>query len=303
MSKKIIAIAFVLGVITLSIYNIAGQMLTRAYNISGVPTQEAYDKDGNIIFPDDIPVPVPSGNLTATETILLPDLYQEGKGFTCTGLAYDSDTDTFLVGDIGALLPNEQNHSQIVRLSSDFATVEGTIPLYNTFPQMSAIQGVTIDTSNDSIWFCSPDESKIRNITSAGVSLGSISITRPTGIAYNPNDDSLWVLLYDNTIHHVSKSGTTLGTYNFAYSETLDQCFLDKYRGLLYITAGTNYTGRNNVYCFDINTHEQSIACTVDSYSVEGIWLGDNNKMIIVNDGYYHSATVAQNLANIYTIN
>lgn len=293
----------VVGVIILSVYNIAGHILNNAYNINGNALETAYDINGEIIHPDNIPVPVPSGNLTATETILLPDLYEAGKGFTCTGLAYDSDTETFLVGDIGALLPGGQIQSQIVRLSSDFATVEGTIHLYNTFLQMSAIQGVTIDTSNDSIWFCSPDESKIRNITIAGISLGSISVTRPTGIAYNPNDDSLWVLLYDNTIHHVSKSGTTLETYNFAYSETLDQCFLDKYRGLLYITAGTNYSGRNNVYCFDINTHEQSIACTVDSYSVEGIWLGDDDKMIILNDGYYHSAAVDKNQVNIYTIN
>lgn len=301
--KSKVVLLILTGVILLSVYNIAGYILDNVYDIDGNSLETAYDINGEIVFPDNIPVPVPSGNLTATETILLPDLYEAGKGFTCTGLAYDNGTDTFLVGDIGALLPSGSIRSQIVRLSADFSTVEGAIPLYNTFPQMSAIQGVTIDTSNDSIWFCSPDENKIRNITSAGVSLGSISITRPTGIAYNQNDDSLWVLLYDNTIHHVSKSGTTLGTYNFAYSETLDQCFLDKYRGLLYITAGTNYTGRNNVYCFDINTHEQSIACTVDSYSVEGIWLGDNNKMVIVNDGYYHSATVAQNLANIYTIN
>ncbi len=292
-----------MGVIILSVYNIAGHILNNTYNINGNSLETAYDINGEIIHPASNPVPVPTGNLIATETILLPDLYETGKGFTCTGLAYNNDTDTFLVGDIGALLPGGQNRSQIVMLSDDFSTVEGTIPLYNTFPQMSAIQGVTIDTSNGSIWFCSPDESKIRNITSAGVSLGSISITRPTGIAYNPNDDSLWVLLYDNTIYHVSKSGVVLSTYNFAYNETLDQCFLDKYRGLLYITAGTNYSGRNNVYCFDINTHEQSIACTVDSYSVEGIWLGDDDKMIILNDGYYHSAAVDKNQVNIYTIN
>lgn len=302
-NRKAILVVVALGVIILSIYNIAGQLLTQVYKTDGVPVQEAYDIDGNMVFPDDIPIPVPSGNLSATETILLPDLYQVGKGFTCTGLAYDSDTDTFLIGDIGALLPNEQNHSQIVRMSSDFSEVEGTIPLYDTFPQMSTIQGITIDTSNNSIWLCSPEESKIRNITSAGVSLRYISIDRPTGIAYNPIDDSFWVLSYDNNIRHVNKSGTVLGSYQFAYNVTLDQCFFDKYRGLLYITAGANYSERNNVYCFDIETHEQSIACTVDSYSVEGIWLGDNNKMVILNDGYYHSATVDKNQVNIYTIN
>lgn len=90
-------------------------------------------------------------------------------------------------------------------------------------------------------------------------------------------------------------------TYNSTFGEALDQCFLDEGHGYLYITAGANYTGRNNVYKFDINTHEQSVACTVDSYSVEGIWIGES-EMVIVNDGYYHSATVQVNQANIYDL-
>lgn len=289
------------GVSLLSVYNILGDPIHAVYDYGGDSLPAAYDITGDAIFPDGIPVP--TGNLTAAETILLPDLYQEGKGFTCTGLAFDRIGDTFLVGDIGALIPSGQVRSQIVRLSADFSTVEETIPLYSTFPQMSDIQGITIDTSNGTIWFCSPAENKIRNITGAGVSLGYLSITQPTGIAYNSVDDSFWVLSYDDKIRHVSKSGTVLGTYSFAYSEALDQCFLDQYRGLLYITAGSNYTSRNNVYCFNINTLEQYIACTVDSYSVEGIWLGDNNKMVIVNDGYYHSALVDKNVVNIYAIN
>lgn len=303
MSKKIIAIAFALGVILLSIYNISGQLLNQTHKTNGDLAQEAYDLSGEAIFPDSIPIPVPSGNLTASDTILLPDLYETGKGFTCTGLAYDENTNTFLVGDIGALLPADQTRSNIIRMSSDFRQVVETIPLYSSFPNMTDVQGVTIDTSNDSIWFCSHAENKIRNISSAGVSLGDITVSSPTGIAYSANDDSFWILSYDNVIRHINKSGTVLESYNFAYTDTLDQCFLDEGRGLLYITAGANYTGRNNVYCFNVNTHEQYIACTVDSYSVEGIWLGDTNKMIILNDGYYHSATIDQNLVNIYTIN
>lgn len=302
-NKKIIIIASIVGVISLSIYNIIGQTLTGSYDMNGISAQEAYDISGNIVFPDDMPIPVPQGNLSASETIMLPDLYQAGKGFTCTGLAYDPTTDTFLIGEIGALLPSETSKGSIIRMSTDFSEVIETIPLYNTFPNMAEIQGVAFDTSNNSIWLCSPVENKIRNITGAGVSIGEISVSRPTGISYSANDDSFWILSYDGVIRHLSKSGTVTESYNFAYNEALDQCFLDEYRGLLYIVAGTNYTSRNNVYCFNINTHEQYIACTVDSYAVEGIWLGDSDKMIILNDGYYHSAVIDKNLANIYTIN
>jgi len=126
-------------------------------------------------------------------------------------------------------------------------------------------------------------------------------LASPTGVAYSATDDSFWVLTYGNKILHVSKAGATLASYDFSYSEALDQCFLDEGHGYLYITAGVNYSGRNNVYLFNTNTHEQSIACTVDSYSVEGIWIGAD-RMVIVNDGYYHSALDGRNVANIYDL-
>lgn len=302
--SKMKAFVLVIEVMILSIYSIAGAKLSRAYNIDGEPVPTVYDIDGNIVFPDSIPVPIPSGDLTASEIILLPDLYQPGKGFTCTGLSYDEITDTFLIGDIGAMQPGESYHSRIIRMSSDFQSVEETIPLYEKISTFGIIQGLSVDTIRGTIWVCSTTENLIRQVDSQGnpVSSFSSNVGSPTGIVYSADDDSLWVLTYNNKIVHYSISGNVLASYDFAYDETLDQCFIDEYRGLLYITAGTNYTGRNNVYCFDINTHQQYIACTVDSYSVEGIWLGDNNKMIILNDGYYHSATVDKNQVNVYTI-
>lgn len=287
----------------MAIYDAEGNQLNHIYDAEGNALSYAYDAEGNQIFSADGSLPVPTGNLTASKSVALPDLYQTGKGFTCTGLAFDEKDDTFLVGDVGILQPNSGTiRSQIVRLSSGFTTVEETIPLYLTFPNMSDIQGVCIDSSDDSIWFCSPSENLIRNISMDGVSKGSISVSRPTGIAYSSSDNSFWILTYDDQILHVSKTGTVLETYNFAYNEALDQCFLDEGHGYLYITAGTNYTGRNNVYLFNVNTHQQSIACTVNSYSVEGIWIG-LDRMVIVNDGYYHSASVPVNQADIYSLN
>lgn len=300
--KIIVRVLVLIWIILLSIYSIIGFILDNSFEKMEDSLRASSDDGNVIVHPDILSTPVPSGNLSAIEEIPLPDLYLTGKGFTCTGLAYDENNDTYLVGDIGALQPGEKKQSSIIRLSADFTKVEEKIPLYNTFPNMEDLQGITIDTSNNSIWFCSSGENKIQNVTSEGVSIGGISITHPTGIAYSKKDDSLWVLTCGNEIVHMRKSGVVISTYKFVYSETLDQCFLDEYRGLLYITAGVNYTGRNNIYCFNISTHEQSIACTVDSYAVEGIWLGDTDKMIILNDGYYHSAAVPYNQANIYTI-
>lgn len=301
--KKII-IVLILGVIIISIYDKSGNALDVVYDASGNPLGSAYDKDGELIYPDAIPVPIPSGNLIASETVQLPDIHNTGHGWTCTGLCYDSASDTFLVGDFGETLPSAGNFAtQIVRVEPDFETVIETIPLYTEFPNIQGVQGVTIDTSDGTIWFCSPREGKVRNIDVEGNSIKSFNMSGVTGIAYSRKDDCFWILVLNtNDILKVSKSGTVQSRYAFDYNEPLDQCFLDEHRNLLYMTAGTNYSGRNNVYCFNTVTHEQSIACTVDSYSVEGIWLGDTNKMIILNDGYYHSAAVPHNQANIYTI-
>lgn len=286
----------------MAIYSSTGEPLNVVYDSSGLPLSVAYDSDSRIIFDaTETDIPAPYGDLYASETILLPDLYETGKGFTCTGLAYDGDY--YYIGDIGTLSPSGTNyHSQIV-VTDDFLSVDDTIDIKAIYPNSGGIQGVCIDSSDDTIWVCDPSQGLLYHVTKAGLAIESISVTRPTGIAYSSSDDTLWILNYDNNILHIEKDGTILATYAFIYSDTLDQCFLDEGRGLLYITAGTNYTGRNNIYCFNTNTYEQYIACTVDSYSVEGIWLGDTDKMIILNDGYYHSAAVdPYNQANIYDL-
>lgn len=289
----------------MSIYNLQGSILQSIYSIQGNALQSAYNLQSVPIYPDSPLLPVPTGDLVSSSIVVLPDIHDNGHGWTCTGLAYDANTDTFLVGDIGKELPSSSGFaSQIVRMSHNFQTVVEQIPLYTSFPNMSDVQGITIDTTDGTIWFCSTSENLIRHIQVDGTSISSFSVSgSPTGIAYSPLDDSLWVLTYasSNNIKHMSKTGATLEQYTFNYSDTLDQCFLDPQRGYLYITAGANYSSRNNIYLFDTSTHAQNITCTVDSYSVEGLWIG-TSEMIIVNDGYYHSAYDNRNVAVFYTL-
>ena len=191
-------------------------------------------------------------------------------------------------------------------MSSDFQTVEEIIPLYEKIPSFGILQGLSYDSKRGTIWVCSTSEGLIRQVDLQGNSLSSfpVVIGSPTGLVYSAKDDSLWILTYNGKIAHYSVTGSAIASYDFSFDGvSLDQCYLDDYRGILYITADKSYTERNNVYCFNIVTHVQYVACTVDSYSVEGIWLGDNDKMVILNDGYYHSAVVDKNLVNIYVIN
>lgn len=305
MKRNIMLLIFLvmIGVILMAVFNLSGSKLNAVHSKNGNGISIAFDVTGETVFPGTLPVP--TGNLNATSVVSLPDIYGNGHGWTCTGLAYDASSNTFLAGDIGKALPSSSGFaSQIVRVSFDFQTVIESIPLYTSFPNMSDVQGIAIDPTDGTIWFCSTSENLIRHIRADGVSIGSFSVSgSPTGIAYSPLDDSFWVLTYasSNNIKRISKTGTVLEQYTFAYSDTLDQCFLDHERGYLYITAGANYSSRNNVYLFNTATHEQSITCTVDSYSVEGLWIGQT-EMVIVNDGYYHSAVVAVNQANIYNL-
>ena len=283
----------------MAVYDYNGNVIIKAYAAGGSGLPYAYDAAGSIVFPD---ITVPSGALTASSVVALPDIYGNGHGWTCTGLVYDAKTDTFLVGDIGKALPSSSGYaSKIIRVSADFGTVIEQIPLYTSFASMQDVQGVTIDTADDTIWFCSPYEDLMRHIDSSGNSIGSFAVANPTGVSYSVTDDTLWVVTYDNAILHMSKAGAALASYSFAYSEALDQCFYDAKHGNLYITAGNNYTTTNNIYRLNTATGEQDVVCTVDSYSVEGIWIGAD-KMVIVNDGYYHSAAVAVNQANIYAL-
>lgn len=283
------------------IYDINGNTATALYDVSGNGLEYAYDLDGNKLYLDLLPIP--TGTLTASSIVPMPDIYGTGHGFTCTGLCHDTATDTYLVGDIGKELPSSSGFaSQIVRLSADFTTVVGTIPLAATFPNMTDIQGIAIDTSDGTIWFCSHGENLVRHIAADGTSIGYFSLNKASGISYDPDTDTLWCCTTTQYIYNLTKTGTVKSSYQWSGSDALDQCFYDYTRRLLYFDGGDSYSSANNLYCYDPSTQTVSVACVLsDSYSVEGISL-EPERLVIVNDGYYHSAATAVNQTNIYNL-
>lgn len=52
--------------------------------------------------------------------------------FTCTGMAYDSISHQWLIGDLGALFPGEKPMPQIRFYNNDFSKLEYTIPVYKS---------------------------------------------------------------------------------------------------------------------------------------------------------------------------
>lgn len=113
--------------------------------------------------------------LKADFIIQLPDVEngETGKGFTCTGLTYHENENVFYVGNIGKSSPETAGFQPtIVKLSDDFSEVIEEIPLSKIFPSMKDIQGLAIDYSDNSIWFCSTGENMIRHISESGEDAG-----------------------------------------------------------------------------------------------------------------------------------
>lgn len=247
--------------------------------------------------------------ISSVSTVAMPDVAggPVGKGFTCTGLNRDASSGEWLVGNVGQDLPTNEKgvHSTIVRLSGDFSSVLGEIDLHDAFPAMKDIQGLCVDGTDQTIWFCSFGEGKVRHITRDARSLGEINIDQPTGIAYDSRTDTIWVLTYAQLIRF-SKDGKQLESFDVNVKGQ-DQLWLDEANDVMYFTGGINYTdsifkGDNAVWSVDLKTGAfNEVYVLADSYAVEGLYMSEG-KMYVLNDGYYHSAKVPVNQVNVYDI-
>lgn len=243
--------------------------------------------------------------LTAMNTIQLPNIkYGEaGKGFTITGLTYSAIDNTYYAGNYGKVYTSDTVvNNTIVHLSSDLTTNLGEIELKNIYSDVTEVQGVTVDTSDDSLWFVSPGNAKAYHITKDGTGLGTISLSAPyaSGIAYDSRTDTLWIL--DRTeLMNIKKDGTKLSSIPLNINQ-VDQLYLDETNNDIYITAGADYNGENYVYKVNLDTNKYVLYYTLsDSYSIEGIVIKDN-KMYIGNDGVYHEAAIEKNIIQVYDL-
>ncbi len=231
------------------------------------------------------------------ETIPLSDI-ENGESFTCTGLAYDEKENVFYVGNYGKLTPDEKEfRPTIVKLSRDFKRVSDEIRLYEIFPGIKGIQGVAVDASDSTLWFCCVDENKIRHIDSSGKDLGSIEFNCPVGLSYDSLTDTLWVL-DEKELVNIKKDGRVIKTEQMKLPGQ-DQIF---FRGdKIFITAGRLYNIPGAAISKDLNSNKNELYILKNSYAVEGVFVEDG-LMYVLNDGYYHDAKIKENIVNIYSM-
>lgn len=238
-------------------------------------------------------------DVVAENVILFSDINVED--FTCTGMAYDSTDDAFWIGDFGAMNPENKTEPRIVEVNRSIDSVIREIDLDNVLDASADLQGVTYDSDLDCLWVAVGDTvcalNKDGEILKT-IQLGKYTKYKANGICYDESDDSLWVLCASKYLLNIKKDGTVMKEYSFNYFGQDHICINGDY---LYITVGADYQGINNYVC-KVSTIDGDIKALYrvkGANALEGICLV-GGKMMIVNDGLYHSDLVGKSYISIF---
>lgn len=236
-------------------------------------------------------------HIKSDKTIILPNNNTNNK-ITCTGLFYDKKMNVFYIGNAGKELPEEKTFQATIEIiSNDFKKVIKTIECYKFFPKMKDIQGVT-GGINETLWFCSYGENKVKNIDINGNLIFEFNVKQPSGIAFDTKNKNLWILTNKKLINYTVE-GNKIKSYPVKIKGQ-DQIYLDEKSNILYITAGIDYQKESYIYSVNLKNGNISLVCSLtDSFAIEGISIVGND-LYILNDGYYHKAKLPFNQINIY---
>ena len=218
-----------------------------------------------------------------------------GKGITGTGIAYDATTDSFWVSNHGQALSSDPYTPSVMNISKDGSIKISELVFTTQFPAMQSIQGIAVDTSDDTLWIASKVEGLIRHVSKTGTDLGSIAVdANPNGLAYDGSNDTLLVL-YDNAQvkRYDASNGSYIETVVTLSIPNIDHLYLDEANNILWISRGINGE-KSGVVAYNINNGVTSDQISLpDSTEIEGIYL-DGSTLYVVNNGYFHSGTLNQ---------
>lgn len=238
-------------------------------------------------------------DLTPTNIQILPDGAGStaGRGITCTGLAYDASDDTFWIANHGQATSSSPFTPSIMNVSKDGQTNLSEILLKPLFPAIESVQGLVVDTSDNSLWFVSRLENLVRHVSKAGVDLGSIAVPAvPNGLAYDSRDNSLLVMLDNGDINRYNTAtGGQIGNMivNVGQLGLVDMLYLDDVQNVLWISYGLSGSA-GNIRAYSIDTGILSDPIILDDVqAIEGIYL-DGTTLYVTDDGHFHNQTFNQ---------
>jgi hypothetical protein len=243
--------------------------------------------------------------------VTLPDgtASAAGKGPTCTGLTQDNDGNWW-VSHHGKKTEFDADPwaPALLKYSPDFATLLDEIELAPLYTGIESVQGVVFDKSDGTLWFADLAGQAIRHITTAGVAITAdeIALTyTPNGLARDHAADALWITTeasdpLPNVVEKRSCVDGSLIASLTVSTSAKDQLFYHDDTTTLLMTSGSNGSpGIVSVLSAPGNVLIPAATLTLpaETDAVEGIWWDGANRLVVVNDGYYHGQTPALNQA------
>lgn len=238
-------------------------------------------------------------DLTPTNTIYLDRL---GEGdFTCTGITYSNDRNTFFIADYGTINAKEIPKPRIIEVDKEFSKINSIIELKEITTEIN-LQGIAYENENKTLWIASGNQ--IYNINLNGKILSIIDLAEyskysANGISLDEENKKIFVLCYNKYLLEFDFNGNIIKKTYMNYKNQDHIFTTDDY---LYVTIGADYKQNNN-FLLKYSLIDQNIKLfrLNNSYSIEGCIIVDN-KLYIVNDGKYHLDKNNKSYINIYDI-
>jgi hypothetical protein len=229
-----------------------------------------------------------------------------GKGWTATGLVHDPLEDVFWVANLGKAKKGDPGETpSIVKMDKDGTRILAQINVKNAFPDTTVIQGLTLDSRSQSLWFTAPAQNKLRSVSKSGSRLRELAFSAPNGLAYDPRDDRLIVLHPDkagssslNQISVVNKStGAVIRSYStgtlpgFDWVFGADMLHFDPETRYLYMSYGSDpQPGSIRVFDHDAGQQIGTIGALQRVTSAEGVAIVGSS-IYMVSDDYIDTNT------------
>jgi hypothetical protein len=228
-----------------------------------------------------------------------------GKGWTATGLVHDPVDDVFWVANHGQAKKTTVNQTpSIIKMNKDATAILAQIDVKSLYPDNTTIQGLTLDTANQSLWFAASQQDKIRNITKNGARIRELSFNGPNGLAYDPKEDRLIVLHPPQpgaSLNRISVLNKTTGAVVRSYSTGTtpgddwvygaDMLYFDPATRYLYMSYGADpQPGSIRVFDHDAGRQIGTIGALSRVTATEGVSI-IGSTIYMVSDDYFSTNT------------
>lgn len=223
--------------------------------------------------------------------------------FTCTGMTYDSNQSIIWIADCGETANGKKHSQNLIAINMECTKIVDEVSLDDELSSIVNLQGIAYDSKLDNIWLALGDH--ILAINKSGRKICEIDVKRyckdgANGLAYDASDNSLWILCTRQRILHISVDGELLESFSFNFA---DQDQIVVYDDYLFVTVGAGYQDDNN-YVAKVSKKDGTLVALYKvegSNALEGICIiGD--KVLIANDGLYHSDLVGHSYLEVYNI-